>query len=133
MEGAPCSCVICARSDPGRDADIVATVRHHGWSVLRIFGGLEFAYTVGLWHTFRRPELVMFGLQGEDMQRWLNLCVDVTRGRGLPASDEPLEGVIDGFPVCLRAVHDSWYEPLFGTARRFYRRAAVPGTALAAA
>lgn len=37
--------------------------------MLLIPGTLDFAYTVGLWHTFRLPELAMFGLDGEGMQQ----------------------------------------------------------------
>ena len=47
---------------------------------------MDFTYTVGLWHSFRRPELVMFGLGGEDMQHWLN-AADGFVHRGLGPDD----------------------------------------------
>jgi hypothetical protein len=106
------------------------TVRHveeHGWSVLRIVGGqFEFAYTVGLWHTFRRAEVVMFGLGGQGMQHWLNACVDRCRDAGWPASGEAFDGVLDGFLTQLRPVDPSWHDALFGTAWRFYQGTTVP-------
>lgn len=115
----PCTCVICEDLPPGRDAAIVGHIREHGWSVLRIGGGeFEFAYTVGLWHTFRRPETVMFGLDGQNMQQWLNASVEV----GQPADDEPFHGVIDGFETRFRAVHPDWHDPLFGTLYRVYHQ-----------
>jgi len=87
---------------------------------------VEFAYTIGLWHTFRRPEVVMFGLEGEGMAHWLNACVRRGRDHGWPAEGEEFAGVLDGFPVQLRPVHVSWHDALFGTAWRFYQGVTVP-------
>jgi Domain of unknown function (DUF4262) len=86
----------------------------------------SFAYTIGLWHTFCRPEVVMFGLEREGMGHWLNACVKRGRDHGWPAESEEFAGVLDGFPVQLRPVHVSWHDALFGTAWRFYRGIAVP-------
>ena len=116
-----CFCVICLDDDPGRDAGIVQTVRDHGWCSLRVVGTLDFAYTVGLWHTFRRPEIVMVGLQGENMQHWLNDCVHLGRDQGWPEPLVPFPGVLGGFETQLRPVHESWNDSLFGTIHRFYR------------
>ncbi|MFD2763051.1 DUF4262 domain-containing protein [Micromonospora eburnea] len=121
-----CVCLICSGSAPGRDGATVARVRKSGWSVLWVAGGLDFAYTIGLWHTFRRPEVAMFGLEGQGMQLWLNEYVDHGREHGWPGENEPFHGVIEDFPTQLRPVHDSWHDALFGTAYRFYRGAAVP-------
>ena len=86
----------------------------------------EFAYTIGLWHSFRRPEVVMFGLEGGGMGHWLNACVDRGRDHGWPAEGEEFAGVLDGFAVQLRPVHVSWHDALFGAAWRFYRGVTVP-------
>ncbi|RKR88174.1 uncharacterized protein DUF4262 [Micromonospora pisi] len=126
MTELPCACLVCSDAPVGRDDRIVDTVRQHGWSALRVEGGLSFAYTVGLWHTFRRPEIVMFGLDGENMQHWLNACVDRGRAHGWPEPGEPFEGVLQGFETQLRPVHESWRDALFGTAHRFYGGFEVP-------
>jgi hypothetical protein len=94
--------------------------------VLMVAGEVEFAYTIGLWHTFRRPEVVMFGLDGKNMVHWLNACVRRGRDHGWPTEGEEFPGVLDGFPVQLRPVHASWDDALFGTAWRFYQHATVP-------
>lgn len=121
-----CGCLVCGAMPAGRDSGIVATVEEHGWSVLRIPGTFEFAYTLGLWHTFRLPELVMFGLEGLHMQWLLNTCVAAMRDNGLPAEGVPFAGVLDGFDIQLRPVDESWRDALFGTAHRFYRGRPVP-------
>ncbi|WP_162184942.1 DUF4262 domain-containing protein [Allokutzneria albata] len=115
-----CSCLICTERTAGRDAATAEVVRKSRWCVLRIPGPVDFAYTVGLWHSFRRPELVMFGLDGEDMQHWLNTCVQRCVEDGWPTEGEQFTGVIEGVPTQLRVVHRDWHDPLFGTAHRFY-------------
>ncbi|HET9139624.1 DUF4262 domain-containing protein [Actinophytocola sp.] len=116
-----CSCLICAAEPPDGDASTVATVTEHGWTALWVPGPVAFAYTVGLWHTFGRPEVAMFGLDGPDMQGWLNACVHRGRDEGWPEDGVEFTGVIDGFATRLRRVDPSWNDALFGTAYRFYR------------
>ncbi|WP_344884692.1 DUF4262 domain-containing protein [Allokutzneria multivorans] len=115
-----CSCLICTERPAGRDAATSDIVSRSGWCVLRIPGPVDFTYTVGLWHSFRQPELVMFGLGGEDMQHWLNTCVEHCVEHGWPGEEVPFTGVIEGVPTQLRVVHRDWHDPLFGTAHRFY-------------
>jgi hypothetical protein len=126
MESAACTCIICTGAPPGGEAFVVRHVRKTGWSVAMIAGEVEFAYTIGVWHTFRRPEVVMFGLDGEGMAHWLNACVRRGRDHGWPAEGEEFPGVLDGFPVQLRPVHASWDDALFGSAWRFYQGVTVP-------
>jgi len=110
----------------GRDTGLVSTVEQHGWCALRAASSVDFAYTVGLWHSFRLPELVMFGLDGEGMQHWLDACVARVREHGWPDPAAPFAGVIDGFDTQLRPVDESWRDALFGTAHRFYAGWPVP-------
>ncbi|MEV0716167.1 DUF4262 domain-containing protein [Asanoa sp. NPDC050611] len=126
MQDPGCPCVICSGVRRGRDAGTVSMVEKHGWCVLRVPGSFDFAYTVGLWHSFQLPELVMFGLAGEDMQVWLNTAVDRLREIGWPAAETPFTGVIEGHPTMLRPVDESWRDALFGTAYRFYGGWSVP-------
>jgi hypothetical protein len=121
-----CPCTICVGVRRGRDADTISTVERHGWCVLRVPGTVDFAYTVGLWHSFHLPEMVMFGLAGEHMQLWLNAAVERLREIGWPAAEAPFTGVIEGHETMLRPVDESWRDALFGTAHRFYRGWSVP-------
>ncbi|GIF75811.1 DUF4262 domain-containing protein [Asanoa siamensis] len=126
MQDQGCFCVICAGVRRSRDADTIAAVSKHGWCVLRVPGTVEFAYTIGLWHSYQMPEMVMFGLAGDHMQHWLNAAVDRLREIGWPAASVPFTGVIEGHETMLRPVDESWRDALFGTANRFYRGWSVP-------
>ena len=41
-------------------------------------------------------------------------------------ADERRDGVLDGFPLEIRPVHDDWYPRLFGSALNFYQRPPLP-------
>ncbi|MFJ9692165.1 DUF4262 domain-containing protein [Kitasatospora sp. NPDC101183] len=136
---APCPCVIC---DPAASATLrarwalrrawgkeTAHVREYGWHVVGVGGGGEvpdWAFSVGLWHSYRLPEIAMVGLETEDTMRWINTAAALLRDGAPSAPGTLLEGVIDDYEVTCQPVDDSWYLPLFGTAAGFYRREPVP-------
>lgn len=123
---ASCTCLVCHPDPQFAESATVEAVSRHGWSALWVARSLDFAHTVGVYHTFGQPELVIFGLQGADMASWLNTAVELGRDKGWPGVEEPFDGVIEGFDTQLREVHPSWYRALFGTALSFYRGVAVP-------
>lgn len=133
MDG--CDCWLCA--GPGglgsREINMAWQVQEHGWSVVAVAPEDElpgWAYTVGMAHTLRGPEVCMFGLRGRDMHAWLNAVGQQVRaGQPLQAGEERL-GVLDGFPVTVRPVHPSWSAELFGLAADFYRGTPPPMTQL---
>src|SRR4051794_37263918 len=126
VDGHWCFCRICSPTDDGDGWDdgerkLVKDIERHGWGVVGVAADDEipgWAYTVGLWHSSRSPEVAMFGLRVEDMQSWLNELGETVRG-GRALSPEPRSDIIDGFDVHLRPVHESWYRELFGFALWF--------------
>jgi Domain of unknown function (DUF4262) len=122
-----CRCWLCDEHPAdleAADRNLVWQVEEHGWSVVAVAEELEvpgWAYSVGLWHTLRSPEVCMFGLRGRDMHAWINAAGHQVRaGQALRADEERL-GVLDGFPVTVRPVHPSWQAELFAIADGFYR------------
>ncbi|MCO6009990.1 DUF4262 domain-containing protein [Actinoallomurus purpureus] len=88
--------------------------------------GPGWAFTVGLWHTHRSPELAMFGLDVGNMKTCLNaLGGQIAAGAHAEAGQE-CQDVIEGYPVVLKAVDYGWYRVFFGTALAFYRRPPLP-------
>jgi hypothetical protein len=122
----PCECRVCVGEQPGHDEWVDEHVVKTGWAVCGAFGDHLYAHTVGLWHSFRLPEIAMFGLSWPDIGSWLNAAVGVHRERVVILDDEPFEGVIKGFPVMLRHLDPSWIEPLFVTLGCFYRGLVPP-------
>ena len=124
-----CRCWLCAGDEvpaglAARDLNMAWHIEEHGWSVVVVAEELEvpgWAYSVGMWHTMRAPEVCMFGLRGRDMHTWVNAAGQQVRaGQPLRADEERL-GVLDGFPVVVRPVHPSWHDEILGLACDFYR------------
>ncbi len=80
VDGQWCFCRLCSPQDGDEELDererkLLADLQCHGWSVMGItqHGDLPgWAFAVGLWHTFRSPEVAMFGLDVPDTQLWFN-------------------------------------------------------------
>ncbi len=86
-----CPCLICHPDPTINGSAAVDAVGRHGWSSLVVARSLDVAYTVGVYHTFGEPELVMVGLSGEDMASWLNTAVELGRDNGSPAHQAPFD------------------------------------------
>jgi hypothetical protein len=104
------------------DRNLMSDVQDAGWSVCIIGDGdPPWAYSVGMWHTLRRPDVVIFGLRPPDMGKWINLTGELTRiGRRFPL-DQKSHGILNGFPVEFRLADQSWYKDLFGYGMWFYK------------
>jgi hypothetical protein len=67
-------------------------IQSYGLHILKVTGDdewPEFAYTVGLFHSFNHPEVIVLGLPGETAQAILNNLADVIRsGKRFAAGDQ---------------------------------------------
>jgi hypothetical protein len=129
-EAAICRCLICQDyGDRDRldnvDAKLINDISETGWGVLAIPEDeitAGWAFTVGLWHTYRSPEIATFGLEPTVMMRCLNAVGDrIAAGHTFAANDE-LDEILSGdYRVTLRSVDDGWRKLFFGTSMGFYR------------
>ncbi|OLF16157.1 DUF4262 domain-containing protein [Actinophytocola xanthii] len=123
-----CRCWLC-RGEAGRgtldarELNMLFHVQEQGWSVVVVAEEQElpgWAYSVGMWHSLRGPEVCMFGLRARDMHTWINAVGHQVRaGQPLRAGEDRL-GVLDGFPVAVRPVHRDWHDELLTLAGEFY-------------
>ena len=132
--GSVCRCIICHdygdRDRLGKfELRTIVHVKQYGWSVILPSPRENrpgWAFTAGLWHTLRSPELVVFGLEPYDMQTIVNNLGDrAAAGHPLVAGQERRDAT-DRHPVVLRPVHTHWYERLLSEALRFYRHPPLP-------
>ncbi|REE95245.1 DUF4262 domain-containing protein [Thermomonospora umbrina] len=132
--GSACRCIICHdygdRDRLGNsELRTIVHVKEYGWSVVLIAprDGLPgWAFTTGLWHSHRSPELAVFGLEPYDMQTIVNNLGDhAAAGRPLTAGQERRDAT-ERHAVLLRPIHDRWYDRLLVEALRFYRRPPLP-------
>jgi Domain of unknown function (DUF4262) len=123
-----CECQMCELAAAGYGPEaylqiITGHIERIGWAVQGIPGdehGPSWAYSIGMWHTFRGPELAVFGLSLENMAAIINtLGQEVAAGTTIAAGD-----LVDGVSPCtfaIRPVHDSWRETsLFAVSDSIY-------------
>lgn len=106
-----CTCRVCepAPIDDEHEQKILHDVQTHYVHIIWVPAGDAvdepvFAYTVGLWHQDRHPELLMSGQKPELMHRALNEAVGWVRAGQRLTPGMAVEGVIGGFPVAVEAL-----------------------------
>ena len=123
-----CRCLAC--QDDGRrldtiDTNLVTSTADPGWGLLSIpedDSSAGWMFTVGLWHSFRAPELAVFGLDQDTATTCLNNIGDlVAAGRALAPHDDLIELFENDQPVTVRTVDERWHRVFFGAALGFYR------------
>ena len=130
INSSKCRCVECQELATGTEFDpearmqeVVNYVRADGWLVSAVQGDQTappWAYTVGLWQTFRSPELTMAGLPVEHMVIILNTIANfIADGAAIGVGSQ-----IDGICPCTlatRPVHGSWRTTsMFAISDRYY-------------
>jgi Domain of unknown function (DUF4262) len=123
-----CRCQLCDADEAGLGADTyMESIRDHiarvGWAVPAVYGddqGPSWAYSVGIWHTHRGPELAMFGCPVDNMAGIINgLGRQIAEGVQIAPGDM-VEGLCP-YPLAIRPVHQSWrMTSMFAVSDSFY-------------
>ncbi|PTL82282.1 DUF4262 domain-containing protein [Vitiosangium sp. GDMCC 1.1324] len=110
------------------DERIARHIEETGWSVQLIPEGKSeaepaFAYTIGLFHQYEHPELILFGMSLEDMHVVLNDCARlVKKGRRLRPGQKLGDILAEGYELLLREVKaPQSYKEHVGYAIAFYK------------
>ena len=115
--------------DDPAEQQVIDNIAKYGWHCVGISEENDeaaYAFTVGLFHTYKHPELVIFGLRGEIAHQILSLAVDaILRNEALDLAS-PTEELLKGYPCCFAEVPASNYHEYVGFCRWFYRGNAFP-------
>jgi hypothetical protein len=100
-----------------------ADIQTHGWHVLKVMAdesGPAFAYSIGLYETFKHPEVLLFGFEFDLMHVIINnIGFEVRNGMSF-RPDQRDEGVLDDYEVEFKAVLPKFLDELVGTALDYY-------------
>ena len=111
------------------DRKLLADVERVGWHVVGIHedeNGPAYAFSVGLFHTFEHPEIILFGLPHETAGRMINIIGrQVQAGTRFKPNDQSND-VAEGFPVVFKMVPKDFYREYIGYALWFYRSLDFP-------
>jgi hypothetical protein len=131
---APCFCVVDAPpTDRAEwhpaDSALVEIVKEHGWGVTVVpetDDSPPFAYTTGLWHSHRVPEVSVFGLAQEDAHGVLNAAGQQLRDGWRPQDGHRSTGFLMDREIEIRVVRQEWYAAFFGRALWFAQAPPLP-------
>jgi len=112
----------------GDDADeqrVIDDVQRHGWHVVGIEEDAEgpgFAYSIGIQHTLKHPEFIVFGLNSaQTMMHIINAIAEEVR-KGTTFQDwHESDQILDGYSCIFRSVPTDVYPDYFGYGMWFYR------------
>lgn len=106
------------------DRTLLADVKRVGWHIVGIHedeNGPAYAFSVGLFHTFEHPEIIVFGLPHDTAGRIINIIGrQVQDGTRFEANDQSND-VAEGFPVVFKMIPKDFYRQYIGYALWFYR------------
>lgn len=112
-----------------RDRDILDAVASRGFLVVSASprtSGPNWAFSIGLFHSFGHPELLVFGLPVEAMQSILGNLGERIRDGAVFRDGFVSSEVLGGCDVTFRAVARRWYPFVLGFANWFYRSRPFP-------
>ena len=86
----------------------------------------EYSYTVGMWHSFEQPEVIVIGLPRDVAQDLLDNVADEADGGRRFAAGEQHDGLVHGYPVRLLRVSEAQAAQWLSLVGWVYERADVP-------
>jgi len=111
------------------DEQVLRDVRDPGWHVVQVGSEDEsppWAFTIGLFHNFGHPELVLFGLPHDTAHVLLNLAGHAVKAGRRFETDTPYGDFLEGYDCILRAADRGWYSAFVGYAGWFYQGESFP-------
>jgi hypothetical protein len=111
------------------DEKLVADVRAYGWHCILVGAAGEaeppFAYTVGLFHTYDHPELILVG-RWQHAHGILSAAVELVGDGATLAPGDESDEVLEGYPVRFGPVRDEQRDALLTYAGWLYPGRAFP-------
>lgn len=108
---------------------VIADIETSGFHVITIpeEGGLPgWAFSVGLYQSFRHPEVVVFGLTSDLLSFVVMEASEQVKQGKIIVPDQPYEGLFRGVSCAFKTVHPVWYRPFLGLAVWYYMNETFP-------
>ena len=102
---------------------VLDDIAKHGWHCVHILAEGDqgpYSFTVGLFQTYRQPELLIYGLKPEVAHKiFWNAVEALPRGKSLDLN-KPTAELLEGYSCCFVEVPASNYYEYVGFARWYY-------------
>jgi hypothetical protein len=103
---------------------VIEDVRKFGWHIVAVEDdpeGPAFAYSIGLYHTLKQPEIIIFGLKSANMGHIISgIAKEMRRGSRFEDWTES-DQILDRYSCMFRRVDRGFYPDYLGYAMWFYR------------
>lgn len=113
-----------AVNEEDRERKLVSDIEEVGWHVIMVpedDEGPSFAYSIGLFHTFGHPEIIIFGLDLDLSHQMINLIGEEVRQGHRFADGHTASGILESYDVRFLYVARRQYREYFGYARWYYK------------
>ncbi len=111
------------------DRKTLQDIEQYGWHVLKVTEDNEvppFAFTIGLYHSFKHPEVLMIGLDLDFMHHILNNVGDeIKKGMRYEAGKEYSE-IVEDYNCSFQKIEQRFYKDYLGMAMSFYNTESFP-------
>ncbi|MEW6493544.1 MAG: DUF4262 domain-containing protein [Cyanobacteriota bacterium] len=98
-------------------------IKQYGWHILGVEADETspgFAYSIGLWHHFQHPEIILFGLPYEVMGRIINIIGDQVKAGTRFEAGKPYYEILENYPCVFETVASAQIGNFLCWARWFY-------------
>jgi hypothetical protein len=112
---------------------ILEDIEEHGVHIVHVPEGDKgpgFSSTVGLWHTFEQPEVIVFGMPPEVAHELLDAIADEANDAQTFVAGSQHEGLLQHYPVRFLAVPMAVHGEYFRSARWAYEGSEFPAVQL---
>ena len=102
---------------------VIDDIAAHGWHCVNILaeGNLPpYSFTVGLFHSYGHPELIIFGLRSEVAHQILAIAADAAKNGAPLDLSQPSDELINSYSCCFAQVPISEYRDHVGYCRWYY-------------
>lgn len=122
--------MVRTHGDDESEQRVIDDVKEYGWHIVGIgedSEGPAFAYSIGLYHSFKHPEVILFGLKDHDtMVSVINRIGELVR-EGQAFDDwQESDQILTNYSCVFRTVPSDWYAEYLGYAMWFYRSNSFP-------
>jgi len=105
------------------ESTVEANVKAFGWHVVLVAAsahGPQVAYTIGLFHSYQHPEVLVLGLPDAKAHEVLNIIGAAVKGGSRYGAGDRADGILLNYPSAFVAFPLSGHATYLGFARQFY-------------
>jgi len=117
---------------PAPDAKVLQDIQRVGWHVVSVFSsegeeGPEWAFSLGVFHSFGHPEIMISGLPLDTCTAIINeIGTTVRAGKRYESGEQYADILADSYKCAFREVRRRYYRDYVGYGLWFYERDPFP-------